>query len=222
MSSFAGDVFRTPLPRNYERETNEIASVRSAAPAHPLQSIASRPANKVDVMAAITTPAEDPLSTKANFSKEVIVDPLSASLSSKAAIVDDPLSASLSTRPTSATTTTETVSHSLESVRQASLEVQDSGLSAPWRAKKLQIRKDYTVAGKITLNATAITDFIGSGVEDGTSTRKVDKYDRRLANLEQRVASVNETVELSQKEYEAHVLRLEHDLDRGLCDFLST
>ena len=52
-------------------------------------------------------------------------------------------------------------------------------------------------------------------MEDGTSTRRVDKYDRRLATLEKRQMQDSQRVEISQSEYESAVNRLSTNLDNA-------
>ena len=97
-----------------------------------------------------------------------------------------------------------------ETARQTALDVHADSLSTPWEKKKQQILKDYVVSGNITLNSSAIVEFAGSGVEDGSDTRHLDKYTQRLASLERRHIK-EETVELTQKEYqvgERHTIAL--------------
>lgn len=61
--------------------------------------------------------------------------------------------------------------------------------------------------------SSAIEDFDGSGVEDGSNTRKVmDKYTQRLANLEKKEES---TVSMTQKEYEEHINKLHISLNQA-------
>lgn len=66
--------------------------------------------------------------------------------------------------------------------------------------------------GNITLNSNAINEFAGSGVEDGSNMRHLDKYNARLASLEKRQINDGEKVELSQTEYASHVKKLSADL----------
>lgn len=54
----------------------------------------------------------------------------------------------------------------------------------------------------------------GSGVEDGSTFRHLDKYSKRLANLERQKSNIgSDTIELSQREYEAHIDKLSVELD---------
>lgn len=84
-------------------------------------------------------------------------------------------------------------------------------LNTPWSTMKQQILRDYTVVGNITVGASSIREFAGSGVEDGSSSKRVDRYTKRLAGLEKREYA-EDKIELSQKEYAAHVQKLESDL----------
>ena len=83
-----------------------------------------------------------------------------------------------------------------------------------WDMKKQQIKNDYKVIGNITLSGSAIREFTGSGVEDGSGKKNVsiDVYSQRLANLERNQIN-EETVEMSQKEMESHINKLYRDLD---------
>jgi hypothetical protein len=106
----------------------------------------------------------------------------------------------------------ETKTQAIENSKQLAADLQQEDLQTPWQMKKQQIRKDYNVSGNIILSSSSINEFAGSGVEDGSGTRHVDKYDKRLANLERREMSADEKVEISQKEYENHVEHLFRDL----------
>jgi hypothetical protein len=68
------------------------------------------------------------------------------------------------------------------------------------------------MSGNVTLNSNAMNDFAGSGVEDGSNMRQLDKYNARLATLEKRQINDGEKVELSQTEYASHVKKLSSDL----------
>lgn len=152
-------------------------------------------------------PLADPLSGMMGSSKAVIDDPLSG-----AAVMDDPLSMmSRSSQP-------ETKAQVMNADRALAEELQSGDLQTPWQQKKQQIRKEYTISGNLILSSTAMNEFSGSGVEDGSSTKRVDKYDKRLASLEQKKASSggssnsSDKIEISQKDYESHVERLFSDL----------
>lgn len=62
------------------------------------------------------------------------------------------------------------------------------------------------------LNSNALNEFAGSGVEDGSNMRQLDKYNARLATLERRQINEGEKVELSQAQYASHVKKLSSDL----------
>lgn len=69
-----------------------------------------------------------------------------------------------------------------------------------WDNRKAQLKKDFTVTGKIKVSNLTWNAEEGTGVEDGTSVRRVDKYDKRLASLERRQMKDTERVEVSQAE----------------------
>jgi hypothetical protein len=94
-------------------------------------------------------------------------------------------------------------------------------LRTPWQIKKSQILSEFAITGSITMNSSAVREFAGSGVEDGSATRHLDKYNttsdkysQRLANLEKRYVA-DEKVSMTGKEYEAHVNKLSSDLGKA-------
>ena len=101
-----------------------------------------------------------------------------------------------------------------ETARQTALDIHEKNLHTPWQIKKQQIMKEYAVDGTLTLNSDAITEFDGSGVEDGSATRHLDQYARRLANLERRQVSSSK-VDMTQEQYVEHVQKLSQDLNRA-------
>lgn len=147
-------------------------------------------------MAAGSDPLSDPLGVSG-----------SSSSSSSSAMSDDPLSAS-------ASKAAEMRSQYIESSRKTAQEVHESNLTTPWQIRKQQILKDYKVTGSLSVSSNAYNEFSGSGVEDGSATRHLDKYQDRLATLERRQIS-SDVIELTQKEYEEHVQVLSNDLDRA-------
>jgi hypothetical protein len=68
----------------------------------------------------------------------------------------------------------------------------------------------------ITLSDRLDQEFMGSGVEDGSSTKQVDIYTQRLAQLEKRTSAVSDEdkVQLTTKEYDDHIKKLSEDLTR--------
>jgi hypothetical protein len=48
------------------------------------------------------------------------------------------------------------------------------------RLKKKQILKDYSVTGHIFINSSAIDEIVGTGVEDGSDLRHINKYNLLL------------------------------------------
>lgn len=185
------------------------------ATSHPL--LLNKPKSTANLLEAEKPSGKSSSSKKTTLSDDPLSDPLSGgftdplSAPSKPAVIDDPLSSS-SAR---ASAVVETKSQALESSKQLAAELQAEDLQHPWQTKKQQIRKDYNVSGNIVLSSSSLNEFSGSGVEDGSGTRRVDKYDKRLANLERREMSADEKIEISQKEYENHVERLFGDLQQA-------
>jgi hypothetical protein len=149
--------------------------------------------------------AFDPLSNPLGPSKiqnETVLDPLLNTMN----IIDDPLSSFAKGK--------ESKNENLEIIKKAAQELHEDKLKTPWQLKKLQILKDFSMSGNITLSSNVINEFAGSGVEDGSGARHLDKYTQRLASLVKRQVS-QEKVELSQKEYEDHITKLSTDLNRA-------
>jgi len=164
-------------------------------------------------------PGMDPLSMGASSSssaKKVVSDPLS-----------DPLSAmSLGSGGTgksgtvSSSSSASSSSSGLSAAQQAASdlameqEAERNRLVQAQQRFKERIRNDYKFTGNITLksnnmesgNQGLIVD--GGGVSSGTA----DKYEDRLRNLEKKNERYD-YVELSQKDYEEHVLSLRKRLD---------
>jgi len=134
------------------------------------------------------------------------LDPLSDPLSGLALDAGDPLGASVQQA--------QRIQSNDDSARQAALESHQNELHTPWQIQKARILKEYAVVGNLQLSSEAINEFEGSGVEDGSATRHLDRYAERLANLERRHFSTAK-VELTQKQYEEHVNRLSNDLNRA-------
>jgi hypothetical protein len=123
--------------------------------------------------------------------------------------LSDPLSMmNMSSAPAPAAKPIE--SDAKEDFPEAENEVDDH--MSPWNIRKQQIQRDYAISGNITLNSSAIDEFAGSGVEDGSRRNQVDKYTQRLANLEKKQEKSDGKVQLSTKEYEAHISKLSSDL----------
>ena len=150
----------------------------------------------------------DPLSGGSAANNAPIMDPL---LNSSPAPIDDPLSGGGAFKPKAV----ESRSQNIEVSRQTAKAIHEDNLNTPWQNRKAQILKDYAIVGNITLNSAAINEFAGSGVEDGSATRHLDKYNARLASLEKRQVNEVEKVELTQAEYANHVKKLTRDLQQA-------
>jgi anti-sigma28 factor (negative regulator of flagellin synthesis) len=88
---------------------------------------------------------------------------------------------------------------------------------ARWEQRKQQLKKEFSVVGKIKISNLSWNADEGTGVEDGTSVRRVDKFDKRLASLEKRQEKKQDEqrAEISQSEYEHAVNRLSVNLDHA-------
>ena len=152
----------------------------------------------------------DPLAV-ATKSSSVIDDPL---LNPKPAF-EDPL---MNPSPSSLTTTTTTPS--IMSSSNAGPEVVkavdklQTTINDAWILRRERILYEYAVSGTITMNSSAIVAIQGSGLEDGSATRHLDKYNQRLASLEKRQLK-EETVSLTHIEYSAHVDKLVAELEQS-------
>ena len=66
----------------------------------------------------------------------------------------------------------------LQSERQVALDSWINDINTSWDIKKRQIFGEYSVQGSIIMNKDAYDPFEGTGIEDGTETRHLDKYDQ--------------------------------------------
>lgn len=141
--------------------------------------------------------------------EDPLVDPLGA-LKDPLLNNDDPLSGSAGVLAKA-----ESKAQIITNALIAAQEAHEENLKTPWQIKKSAIKNEYTITGNVTVKSSALAEFVGSGVEDGSSARKVDKYDKRLASLEKRVNSADAKIEISQKEYESHIEKLNADLHKA-------
>ena len=89
-------------------------------------------------------------------------------------------------------------------------------MNTTWQSYRAQILAEFTVTGSIAVGADNFNEFAGSGVEDGSSFRQIDKHTARLAQLESKAAKLKgENVVMTQAEYIDHVKNLSADLDRA-------
>jgi len=145
---------------------------------------------------------EDPLlNPKPPVVVAAFIDPLmNPSSSSSAAMVDPAVTA---------TTTAADHSDSLQS---------STIIMKEWIHRREKILYEYAVSGNITLSSKAMVEIKGSGLEDGSVTRHLDKYDQRLAHLEKRQINEEEgekVISLTHIEYSAHVDKLVAELDQA-------
>lgn len=149
----------------------------------------------------------DPLSPRL---KETILDPLSA-----LSLIASPVATSPSTSisPMSTLPSGKGPKSNGKEVQKTPQKVKID-YDDPWLLKKQDILKNYVYKGDITLSSSAINDFQGSGVEDGSEQRFLDLYTQRLAALEKRNVT-DDKVKLTQMEYESNVKRLSADLDKA-------
>jgi len=194
-----------PAKRAFDNERHAIEKNRHSTVSHPL--MPHQPKQEREVKVVITNKKA---STNSPM-QPVAFDPLSGPLSLDPML--DPLSAmNLATTPTA---------QSAAAIAAVAAEVEEedtssgpSSAAVAWESKKKQIKNDYKVVGNIVLSGSAVREFTGSGVEDGSGQKQVDLYSNRLANLEKKQLS-DDTVEMSQKECESHINRLQRDLERA-------
>lgn len=185
---------RAPLKRNYDLERESISKSRTEAPIHPLQT------NRVKADTVLNSSKKD--------SSSSITDPLSAGISDPlSSPVIDPLS-SFSSKA-AAPVVLEALKPSEPTLKVDTKIVTNDVFN--WNARKQQILLEYTISGSLTLNSSSLNEIMGSGVEDGSNTKKVDIYTQRLANLERNLHE--DKVTMTQKEYSDHIEKLHRDLD---------
>lgn len=215
-----------PLRRSFDNERHTIEKNRQIAVSHPLMPHQPKQEREVKVINRIVSTTKK---TSGNSPMQpVMFDPLSGPSSVSIDPMLDPLSAMNLAVPTTTAagvnnnngaaggTSGLTSSTSVNDLEEAddSLNSGPSSAAVAWAAKKLQIKNDYKVVGNIVLSSSAVRDFHGSGVEDGSGQKQVDLYSTRLANLEKKQLS-DDTVEMSQKECESHINKLFKDLERA-------
>jgi hypothetical protein len=233
---FVVGLCRAPIARNYESEQAKSRLGREDGSFHPLlphrkaapavvvkevkptamgvmagkrSSMSSNSSSaSMDPLSAMSSdPLSDPLSSPMS---NPLMDPLSFGSSSSG--MDDPLSSrsnDIVNLPRAVDSASISKSKDKEDASSGG-----AGSRNPWQIKKAQILSEFAITGSITMNSSAVKEFQGSGVEDGSATRYLDKYTQRLANLEKRYVS-EEKVSMTGKEYEAHVNKLSSDLSRA-------
>jgi len=216
-----------PRACNYENERRKIKVEMITANQHPLQ---PRAAPKAIVVTMATPPAApsssssktsaaDPLGGMDPLSA-MMMDPLSDPLSAMMmadAVATDPLSVmTRSDGPMSqemaAAVAEEKRKQANDTSQKEDLRAHKEDLNVTWETRKKLIYSEYNVEGTITMSSAAYNDFDGSGVDDGSRTRLIDKYSQRLAGLEQRKLN-KDTVIITQKQFEQHVHKLHDDLE---------
>ena len=214
-----------PRACNYEAERQKIKVEMSTANQHPLQPRAAPKA----VVITLATPPTAPSSSSKSSANDPLggMDPLSAMMMDP---LSDPLSAmmmadSSGTDPLSLAASgnqgqggSTPVSKEMER-KQANEMAQKDDLNAhredlniSWERRKKLIYSEYNVEGSITMSSAAYNDFDGSGLDDGSRTRLLDKYSQRLNGLDQRRFD-RKTVTITQTQFESHVHKLAQDLE---------
>ncbi len=223
---------RSPIARNYESE--RIKSSLSRTPSfhhHPLlgtqsqnQTSELRSGSSLSSSAGVrqaVSSLNDPLAAlpaavKSTSTAAVMEDPLLNPKPPAVAAFIDPLmnpssSSSSSAVVDPAVTATTTADHgdSLQS---------STTIMKEWIHRREKILYEYAVSGNITLSSKAMVEIKGSGLEDGSVTRHLDKYDQRLAHLEKRQINEEEgekVISLTHIEYSAHVDKLVAELEQA-------
>lgn len=172
---------------------------------HPLLPNRPRPSIKY-TDSSKNDPLIDPLSVSDPLSGRIVIsDPLSHPSN----VLNDPLA-----NPTKLKTVDPPLAQARR--RPTSTKLDDENPNTPWHNRKQKILREYAMSGNIILNSAAFNGSSAIGLEDGSATRYLDKYTQRMANLERRGQVVNDTkVELTQKEYTAHVEKLSSELKKA-------
>ena len=219
----------TPKVRDYEKEVKLFAVTMQEVTQHPLlpDNRTTSTAYSLPRPPNVTNNDEmDPLVDilQESQSDGPLLDPLGAMTVQTSGFVD-PLQSGFETTDNQ-NSLGETVDETNElkaaaakqrndaEIKQQAIDMYKDELNIPWALKKKQIVSDYSVTGSILMNKDAYDPFEGTGIEDGTQTRHLDKYANRLAALERRTINDNK-VEITQGQFEAHVKKLSNDLDRA-------
>lgn len=208
------DSYRQPISRNFEKEKQGLKVLLEETTTHPL--LANKPkvnivdktkSGKSNAATAVVDPLADPLSGMK------ISDPLSDPLSTK---FIDPLSADI--KPAAYVETTSVLQNkpllNKTITTPSTFATSNNTEKSAWDIKKQEIRKEYAFTGSVTMNSNAFTADSASS-EDTINTRKVDKYEQRLATLEKNLANENGTskeISMSLAEFEAQIATLHNNL----------
>eukprot|EP00605_Chrysophyceae_sp_TOSAG23-4_P002182 GSChrysophyteH1.ASY1.ANO1.2412.1 assembled CDS len=196
-----------PLACNYDNARSRMKADLSMASQHPLQP------REVKRPVVVVKPPSTPTSsgtTAAVKTDTLEVDPLSA-LSMDP--LSDPLSAML-VEAVKAQVKADQKRKENDEARNADLAAMELDLNIDWDKFKKQVYADFKIDGSITMSSAAYNDFEGTGVDDGSRKRHLDKYSQRLAVLEQRVLN-KDTVIITQSQFEARVHKLHADLEQA-------
>lgn len=212
-----------PLVRDYEKDRLVSCLDQQQVSLHPLLPKAANRENQVK--SSVSQSVRRGSTGSAVVVTTTVYDPLSDPLggaggegvtgdgASSSPLHDDPLMGSSNTAAKSGALNSKKEQNN-EVLRQTAQDIHVANLNTPWQIRKQQILKDYIVSGPLTLNTSAINEFAGSGVEDGSTTRYLDKYTQRLQAMERRQVA-DEKVQMTQQEYEAHINKLSRDLTRA-------
>ncbi len=164
--------------------------------------------------------------TKTGFEK-VDIDPLSAM--SMVSAIEDPLSSmnlnqsGINNSSISNPLLDKSKSKGLnsdQSARQLELEGEKAKIRVTFKDFKQNLLENYAFSGNVTVGKGVIAEIDGTGLEDGSSDKVVDKYEQRLQILQaesdaraSRGGKGNDIVELSREQYENHVDHLKSRLD---------
>lgn len=157
--------------------------------------------------AAMDDPLSDPLGALV-METQGFVDPLAVVVEK----LTDEGSSGMTVEETNAMKAAAAKSRDEATMKQQAIDIRKDELNIPWELKKKQILSEYSVSGSILMNKDAYDPFEGTGIEDGTQTRHLDKYAERLAALERRQMN-DQKVEITQGQFEAHVRKLSDNLD---------
>ena len=226
---------RSPIARNYESE--RIKSSLSRTPSvhhHPLLGTQSQNQTRELISGSSSSSSAGVRQAVSSLNDPLAALPAAVKSTSTAAVMEDPL---LNPKPPVVAAFIDPLMNPSPSSSSSSAAVVDPAVTATttaadhgdslqssttimkeWIHRREKILYEYAVSGTITLSSRAMVEIKGSGLEDGSVTRHLDKYDQRLAHLEKRQINEEEgekVISLTHIEYSAHVDKLVAELEQA-------
>jgi len=192
-------------------------SAAALAPA-PVASSSSKPSGNRGGNVKRTTVriSFDPLSGNVSGGSDPLLDPLSMMAIQASPTASSPLGGSGSGSSGSGSGGGSgggsTAASNAAEARQIELDAERARQQDAFKIFKDEIKNDHTYVGGIVLSKGVLAEIEGSGLEEGNSSKALDRYEERMRSLV-RKEERSDTVELSVKEYSAHVDKLSRRLD---------